>query len=105
MVAFGSQWLARIPICNEDADKRPEILRVVDFAPVMETTRMDPAEVLQELFEEAIPAGPREPSLRRRQRAGIARTQARLALERLQVLGFVIVANPEHAGDPVERRS
>ena len=66
---------------------------------------MDPAEILQELFEEAIPAGPREPSLRRRQRAGIARTQARLALERLHVLGFVIVANPEPVADSPERRS
>ena len=53
---------------------------------------MDAADVLQELFEEAIPASPSEPHLKRCQRAAIARTQTRLALDRLQRLGFIIVA-------------
>ena len=59
---------------------------------------MDPADILQELFEETIPPAPQEPSLRRRQRAAIARTQARLALERLHHLGFHIVPTPELVG-------
>ena len=63
---------------------------------------MDPADILQELFEETIPPAPQEPSLRRRQRAAIARTQARLALDRLHRLGFVIVVSPEMVGEPAE---
>jgi hypothetical protein len=54
-------------------------------------TFTDPATVLQELFEETIPADPREPALRRHRRAAIARTQARLALDRLNRMGFAIV--------------
>lgn len=52
---------------------------------------MEPADILQEFFEEAIPAAPRESQLKRSQRAAIARTQTRLALDRLHQLGFTIV--------------
>lgn len=55
---------------------------------------MDPTDVLRELFEEALPSDPREPELKRRLRTTVASAKARLAVDRLESLGYAIV--PRH---------
>lgn len=55
---------------------------------------MNPTDVLRELFEEAIAIDPREPELKRRLRTTVASAKARLAIDRLESLGYAIVPRP-----------
>ncbi|MCB9946432.1 MAG: hypothetical protein H6842_01240 [Rhodospirillaceae bacterium] len=58
---------------------------------------MEPTDVLRELFEEAIPSDPREPELKRRLRTTVAGAKARLAIDRLESLGYAIVPRQVNA--------